>query len=332
MGGYALAEYGWNAMLLKHVFVVPEDVADKHLRLAGAVQLKVLLWLSRHSGRYDDEACSQAVGASAADCRDALRYWVDAGVLISDEAPQAPATSVQTVQAVQPAAEQTPPKTARPQVVKPQMPEVIARRQSSDEFAYLLDEVSARIGRPLSPGDMETLLYLFDTAGMPAGVLLLVVGYAVSNERASMRYIEKVSLDWADKGIVTITAAEEHLCYLEQTEEALAHITDVCGLEKVPGGAAVRDASVKWVYDWKIADDVLRMAYDVCVQKTGKFQVRYIDRVLENWRDAGADTTEKVAALTGGKSAETAETAEPSEYEDMVNRYIPVYQKKKRKE
>lgn len=323
-----MAEYSWNATLLRRVFVVPEDVADKHLRLAGAVQLKVLLWLSRHEGRYEDEACSQAVGASAADCRDALRYWVDAGVLLSDEAPTVP---TQSVSASQTTVQQTLPRVARPQAVKPQMPEVIARRQNCSEFAYLLDEVSVRIGRPLSPGDMETLLYLFDTAGMPVEVLLLVVGYAVSAERASMRYIEKVALDWADKGLVTMAAAEEHLCYLEQTEQALAHITDVCGLEKLPSGAAVRDASVKWIYDWKIGDDVLRMAYDVCRQKTGKFQVRYMDRVLENWREQGADTPEKVEALSGGKSVETAEE-KPSEYEEMVTRYVPVYQKKKSKE
>ncbi len=324
MGGYALAEYNWNAPLLRRVFVVPEDVADKHLRLAGAVQLKVLLWLSRHGGQYDDEACSYAVGASAPDCRDALRYWVEAGVLLGDEDAPAPA--------VKPAPEKPAPKVpaARPQPVKPQMPEVIARRETSTEFAYLLDEVSTRTGRPLSPGDMETLLYLFDTAGMPAEVLLMVVGYAAAAERCSMRYIEKIALDWADHGILTIAAAEEHLCYLERSQQALLRLHDVCGMEKLPTGASVRDAAGKWMYDWRISDEVLRLAYDVCVKKTGRFQVRYMDRVLENWRENGADSAEKVAALCSGKQPSSCEER-PSEYEDMVAQYTPVYKKKKAK-
>lgn len=326
MGGYALAEYNWNASLLRRVFVVPEDVADKHLRLAGAVQLKVLLWLSRHGGVYDDEVCSRAVGASAPDCRDALRYWIEAGVLAGDEQPSAVVTPAEP-----PAKPVEAPKVvARPQPVKPQMPQVIERRKNSAEFAYLLDEVSARTGRPLSPGDMETLLYLFDTAGLPAEVLLMVVGYAANAGRCAMRYIEKVALDWADQGIVTMAAAEEHLCRLERAQQALLRLTEICELPKLPTGASARDAAEKWLYDWQIADEVLRLAHDICVKKTGKFQVRYIDRILENWREQGVDTAEKAVALCSGKAAASEEA--PSEYEDMVAQYTPVYKKKKKKE
>ena len=324
MGGYALAEYSWNASLLRRVFVVPEEVADTHLRLAGAVQLKVLLWLSRHGGHYDDDVCSRAVGASAADCRDALRYWVEAGVLFGSEEEAAPiAVAPSAPKATQPKA------AARPQAVKPQMPQVIARRDSCSEFAYLLDEVSVRTGRPLSPGDMETLLYLFDTAGLPAEVILMVVGYAAAAERCSMRYIEKIALDWADHGIVTMAAAEEHLCAMERAQQSLLHLHDVCAMDKLPSGSAARDAAVKWIHEWRITDELLRMAYAVCLQKTGKFQVRYMDRVLENWHSQGADTAEKVAALNEGKQPTAAEE-KPSEYEEMVARYVPKYIKKKK--
>ncbi len=322
-----MAEYQWNAPLLRHVFILPEEVADKHLRLAGAVQLKVLLWLSRHGGVYDDEACSRAVGAPTPDCRDALRYWVELGVLTGGDTqpaetpapvPAAPAEPVRKTPA------------ARPQPVKPQMPEVIARRESSPEFAYLLDEVSVRMGRPLSPGDMETLLYIHDTAGMPAEVILMVVGYAASAERLTMRYIEKIALDWADRDIVTIAAAEEHLCQLERSQQALKHVQTVCGLDKPPMGASAFSAAEKWVYEWKITDEVLRLAYDVCREKTGKFQTAYMTRVLDNWREQGADTADKVAALSGDKPKKGKKDAPSNEYEDMVAQYIPVYKKKKK--
>ena len=328
MGGYALAEYQWNTSLLRRVFILPEEVADRHLRLAGAVQLKVLLWLSRHGGVYDDEACSRAVGASAPDCRDALRYWVEAGVLTGDESIPAPVVTVPAV------VEEPPVKmaVARPQAVKPQMPEVIARRDRDAEFASLLDEVSARMGRPLSPGDMETLLYIYETAGMPAAVILMVVGYAVSANRLTMRYIEKTALDWSDRDILTITAEEEHLCRLERAAEALKRVQTVCGLEKPPTGTAVYAAAEKWICAWNTSDDVLRQAYDICLEKTGKFQAAYITRVLENWREQGADTIEKVAALSAGGKKSRAKAPEDSnsDYENMVEQYIPVYKKKKK--
>ena len=67
---------------------------------------------------------------------------------------------------------------------------------------------------------METLLYLYDTAGLPAEVILMVIEYAVDGGKYHMRYIEKVALDWADRGIDTIDKAEQYLCRLDRRRQA----------------------------------------------------------------------------------------------------------------
>ena len=70
----------WNS-----VFAVPSSLVDRHMKLAGAVQLKVLLWVLRHSGEeISDETLAAAVGASPADTRDAMQYWVETGLLTQD--------------------------------------------------------------------------------------------------------------------------------------------------------------------------------------------------------------------------------------------------------
>ena len=317
-----MAEYVWNATLMRRVFVVPEDIADRHLRLAGSVQLKVLLWLSRNDGAFDADACAKAIGETAPDCRDALQYWVAAGVLQATDEEE-------PVVITQPPAPQPAKKPARPKVIKPQMTDVIRRQTKDEEFGGLLTEVSARMGRPLSNGDAETLLYLYETVGLPAAVLLMVVGYAAQAERITMRYIEKVALDWADRGILTMEAAEEHLCYMERCEQAVRHVQTVCQLQKPLTGAVVSRTAEKWICQWQITDEVLLQAYAICQEKTGKFETRYMDRVLENWHSQGANTGEKVEALSGKKPAK-APTAENTEYEEMVGQYMPVYRKKKR--
>ena len=67
----------WNS-----VFAVPASLVDSHMRLAGAVQLKVLLWCLRHAGEETSaQAMAEAIGASPADIRDAMQYWVQTGLL-----------------------------------------------------------------------------------------------------------------------------------------------------------------------------------------------------------------------------------------------------------
>ena len=41
-------EYQLNLGAWNSVFVVPSILVDQHIKLAGAVQLKVILWVLRH--------------------------------------------------------------------------------------------------------------------------------------------------------------------------------------------------------------------------------------------------------------------------------------------
>ena len=312
-----MAQYQWEPSAFGRMLALPAAVAEQ-LKLAGAVHLTVLLWFAANGGSFEADECAAAVGYSAADCLDAMNYWAANGVLRCEGKPAAPTAT----------AAPAPAPIVRPAAVKPQMKEVIAAQKSVPGFAYLLDTVSARLGKPLSHGDMETLLYLTDTAGLPAEVVLMVVEYAVQTEHYSMRYIEKTALDWADKEITTIAAAEEHLCRLERCREAMLKVQTVCALSKpLTANASNMNYAEKWIFAWKIGDDLLRLAYTVCEEKTGAFKAPYIDRVLENWRAQGITTAEGAAALMGG-SKPVATNEAPSEYEQMVESYIPVYKKK----
>ncbi len=307
-----MATYGWNPAELGRIVALPAAVAEQHLKLAGPLQLKVLLWFALN-GTFDAKACAAAIGYQAADCIDAMQYWLSAGILQGDGTVQKPA----------PAAKKAAPA---PPIVKPQMDDVIAARNASPEFAYLLDTVSARLGKPLSPFDMETLLYLFATAGLPAEVILMAAGYAVSAERFSIRYIEKIALDWADKGICTIAAAEEYLCRLERCHQALQKVQTVCGLVKpLTATAGNMTMAENWIFGWQMGDDLLQAAARLSEEKNGRFEIRYVNRILENWREQGITTA---ADLNGPPSAPA--DRDGGDYEQMVESYIPKYKKKKK--
>ena len=334
--------YTLRPELLGDIFAVPAAVVDEHIRLAGSAQLKVLLWALRAGkGSFDVERCAAAIGLSAPDCADAMQYWFQTGVLIPREkasAVSSPAAEPQTASAEKnapreaPASarqqETSPHPAARPRPVKPQMKEVIARQKSSPDFAYLLDTASARLGKAITNGDMETLLYLYDTAGLPAEVILMVIEYAVGAGKYHMRYIEKVALDWADRGIDTIDKAEQHLCRLERRRQAWDTFSTLCGIKQSPT-LAQAVAAETWICDWNLPEPLLRLAFNYCVEKTGKFNCSYMNKVLERWHLDGITEEAQAAETLGSRKArKKKETSfDLDEYEDTMRTYTPVYKK-----
>jgi DnaD/phage-associated family protein len=347
--------YRLNPDILGEIFAVPAAVADQHIKLAGSAQLKVLLWLLRNGqGVFDAALCSKAIGLSPADCCDALQFWFATGILLPDDseikaAQPSPNDPQKVISAKRKGASVTDKKDAaaaqtelpksmsvvRPRPVKPSMKEVIRRQKQNGEFAYLLDTASARLGRPITNGDMETLLYLFDTAGMPVEVILMVIEYAVAQGKSHMRYIEKVALDWSDRGIDTIAAAEQYLCSLERRNEAWNKLSTLLGLAHSPTIAQSEAAEI-WIQDWQIDDGLLRLAYEKCMAATRRFNSGYMMKIIEHWRADGIDTVEKaMAEQNGGKKnkgkPKKATSFDLDEYETMVSDFTPVYTPKKSK-
>ena len=74
---YKIALGPWRS-----VFAVPSEVVDTHLKTAGAAAIKVLLCLLRNGDIFfSPEELHDRLGYSIGDIEDAIRYWVDCGLL-----------------------------------------------------------------------------------------------------------------------------------------------------------------------------------------------------------------------------------------------------------
>ena len=222
----------WNS-----VFAVPTVLVDRHLKLAGAVQLKALLWLLRHGGEpADEDTLSAALGVSRGDVADAMLYWESCGLIVKEDggyrpAPRAAEPEEAEAPAAQPAAqaEPLPPccsrlcRSCRP-AARPQKPDnafVAKRMQESAEIASLMQEAQLILGRLINNGDSATLLMMHDYLGLPTDVILMLLQYTVSIGKSNMRYIEKTAIGWADEEINTHEKAEEKIRRLNERAQRL---------------------------------------------------------------------------------------------------------------
>ncbi len=312
-------QYQTNNGIWNHVFAVPTAVVDKHLKLAGCVQLKALLWtLRQESASFSDADLASALGVTQADARDALTYWQETGVLqLSSSSGKSSVPSAQPEQhqnaAPAPAAVPQPRRHAvLPRAERPDMAFTAKRMESDDAIRCMMESAEQILRRPLSSSDLSTLLLIHDNYGLPVDVILMLIQYAVSNQKGNMRYIEKVALNWADEGITTHILAEEKLQQLTDMGRAWHTVQKAAGLpERAPTEREKSYAST-WVLQWKFTPMMLKLAYDRCVDAIGMFKAGYMNKILERWHREKIFTPEQVEAEKQHRQETRKEENKPS--------------------
>ena len=326
----------WNS-----VFAVPSELVDKHLKLAGAVQLKVILWILRHAGEnITTDDLAKSLNMQEADVRDSLSYWSETGLVTLDEGiivPPAEQTKSEsepvilqdttnpddTVQIDEAEKTEIQSNTASRALSRPAKPDsmYLSRRMSEDEgIAYLMQSADEIFGRLTSVNDKATLLMIHETDGLPVEVIIMLMQYAAGIGKCNIRYIEKTAISWADDEINTLELAEKKIQRLTSGRNSAIKIQHIFGLEEHSPSEKETVLAEKWINQWNCSDSLLRKAYEICIDAKHKYISKYVDSILTRWHNSGITTPEQAEAENnrGKKKALTnyEATYDISEYEN----------------
>lgn len=281
-------------------FFVPEEAAAG-LKLCTAAQLRVLLLLL--SGKCETpKAAAQELGISESDSKDLFEYWVARGIFESDSS----LTSA--------AKKEEPAKEAPPQE-RLSMQDVQRLQKEDDGVAFVLHEAERILGGTFTSYDTATLAWLVSGAGLSPEVLVTVIEYCNSIGHGKLRYIQKVALEWLDAGISTV----------EMAEERIRALTEKSGWEgEMKTILEIRDRSLvtkekEFCENWRmlgLSPELIRAAYERCIEKAGKRSFPYINKVLISWKQAGISTPAEAAA----ENSKAAPADKPSFDVDDVER------------
>lgn len=199
-------------------------------------------------------------------------------------------------------------ETERPALVSSVRPDYSPRELALyikiDKVRKLFDSAQKKLGKMLSQQDMSLLFSFYDWLGLPMEVIELLLSYCTASGHTGMRYIEKVAIGWAEEGVNTVEKAAE---YIELRKTGYRSILQAFGQNRMP--VAAEEAYMKkWLQEYKLPLDVVKLACERTVMQTGKASFAYADRILENWKKAGvsavADVQAQDARLCGEKGAE----------------------------
>lgn len=311
----------------RSVFAVPSKIVDEGLKFSDGVKLKVLLFVLRHAGEeLALEEISRGTGVSVTDIPEALDYWVNLEILQKDNGSFAPVDSLkeispnnnseietksknnsdtETKQNNDPEGESKTAETISREVEekkqrffvsKPQKPDYVftAQRLAVDEeLKMLVGEAQTALGKTISNSDAATLLMLKDTCGLGADVILMLIHYCVSINKANMRAVEKIGISWSDDGINSVEAADRRIARNNHSNKCFSVVSSVFGLQNAGSPTKKQlEYSTRWVGEWRFSEELLREAYERCVDSKGELKFYYIDGILRKWDSMGIKNME----------------------------------------
>ena len=294
-----------NPACFSAAFTIPAAIADCHLKLCKAEHIKVILYIFRNiADGIDISKISDKTDIDEYDVKEALLYWADAGILVSKET--APTAVKPTAKAV---------TKSR----KPDRTDVAKRGLEDEKIQYLIKETSEKLGRFLKQNETNTLVWLYEDQGLDVSIILLVVQYAVSKDKANIRFIERTAVELIDGGVETMAEAEEFLHRRDMDDMAWRAVCGAFGLEKRKPSKKETEHVRQWIYDWKISKELLCAAYDECVNAKSKFSFPYVAKIIENWHKDGINSPNDIEKKPKPQEKEDFGAFDLDLYEKMIN-------------
>ena len=270
--------YNVNPAIFSSTYAIPTDVADKYLKIATHTQLKVLLYFMRNiSDGIDSQKISDALRLDINETEDALLFWQQCGILTG-------------------ATPKEEPKTVVVKSTLPSRTDVIKRGLEDKQLMFLLREAQLKFGRNLKQNESQLLVSLYDDHGMDPSVILLLLGYAVREGKCNLTFVKKTATHWLESGVETVMDAENLIAEAAKQNLAWSVVQSAFGIERRNPSTKEAELSNLWVNEWKISTELLKAAYDACVDAKTKLSMPYVAKIIESWHKDGITNPEQISA------------------------------------
>ncbi len=259
---------------------IPQVLADSYLSVASGAQIKVMLCLIRFEGMpLDENGIAKHCHLSADEVHSAINFWVEQKMLTrrgSTLCLQAP----ETVQQIK-----LPTYTSE---------EILALSEQNKEFSEVLEAAQGVLGKIFNHNDASILYGIYDNLGFSGDLILQLLGFCAGTGKKSFRYIERVALDWHDRGIDSFEKADSYIRHLEQIAKDEYRIADAFGISNRALSKKEKEFIARWREEMNLSFDMIEAAYEVCVDSKGKLSFPYINGILTDWHTKGWKTPDEI--------------------------------------
>lgn len=328
-------KYSINPMIYTNMFPLPVCIADEHIRSANLAQMKIVLWFFRHSaqGEISSREIASAVGLYESEVDDAIRYWTDCGVIlpcggeaVAVTSPVSPCVKTEDEASEDEATFAEPEKSKiveKIHINPPTHQEVAKRCAESRALRELFFTTEQSLGATLSCSMQGILVMLHDDYGLSVEVISLLVEFAVSQKKATTRFISNTGRYWCEMEIDTIDKAMDYIESVSSVEKHWKEFCEKTGVKNPRPTKTQRELLHSWTENLHFSMDMILMAYEEMADHTDKFSFPYMNKVLVSWHKNGITTPAQAAQakkerqekLSGKSGKAKEENKAPASYD-----------------
>lgn len=284
---------------------------------ASAEELRVLwLFFDAAEPLCAEDVLTGARLSSLGEAKDAIAFWRGAGLLrAAKKRESADAQESAEKEGV------TAPHTAKKAPVRAaeELPNYSGAELSGmidgENLASFIEACQQIYGKVLSTTDINILVGLREELHLDLEYICMLVSYCAGRKTASdapkkpMRYVEKMAFALYEKGVTDARALEEELSRRIRAKTREGKLRKLFGIGERALSTEEEAAFVRWCEEFHYDDEVIGLAYDLTVAATQKAPVKYADKILTRWNEAGCKTVADAEAFVARERSEKNKSA-----------------------
>lgn len=246
-----------------------KNIDNNIIRISCSLHLKVLfIVMKTPDSHFTVSHLASILKKSDEDIKDAIEFWSNFGI-IKSENKEVNKISDENKKILEQA----------------NIDYVSKRMKTGSDINILLDKIETILGRPLSGLDISTFIKFKDFEGLSSNVILVLVQYCVKIGKASTGYIEKVGISWAKEGINSVESAKQKIRMDNKITSMWKKFVKIVGISNRMPTMKEKEAIKRWFIDWKYDLDMIKEAYERCVNSLGEYKLSYMDGIIKKWKN-----------------------------------------------
>lgn len=212
---------------------------------------------------------------SCEDVKSSLAFWAKAGVISVDGLGEFESKMITDTAS-----------NGMPSYTGAQIEAYVAKNKRIGE---LFKECQSLLGKSFNKHDYDNVINLKEYYKFSSAYILLLLAHCVDIGKTNWAYVRKLANEFYDNGIDTYKKLETHFADRKNEMSLEFKIRKLFGIGEREFIKTERAVFEKWIEN-KYEFELIQLAYEITIEKTGKSSPRYANKILENWISSGINT------------------------------------------